>query len=338
MTSVEVYKKFLANGGVSDELIRQYEPYEFVLSDPITQQHLGGRVPGKDAKDAWGTTHRWKDGDHAAVPYITEDTLVCPDVTEWQKYCKKPNTEFAEDKWQQAIKDAERIRAEGKLVAVLLPTGLFEQLHFLMGFEDTLLDLYMEQDSVHELLDYIMEYRLSYAEELIRHIKPDMLHSHDDWGAKDRLFMDPDTFREFFKPRYEKLYGKIKEWGKEVGNEITVTHHADSNCAEIIDDMGDMHIDIWQGVLPSNNIPELQRHLMGKKPYLMGGIDAGLVDSPYATDEEVRAEVRRSIRDSEGLPGFIPCITYGLPESIRPGVFEMISEEIEKYNTEQKAK
>ena len=217
-----------------------------------------------------------------------------------------------------------------------MATGLFEQLHFLMGFEDTLLNFIMEPDSVHELLDYIMEYRMSMAEELIRHIKPDVVLSHDDWGAKDRLFMDPDTYREFFKDRYEKLYRHIKEIGKEVGKDIIVIHHADSHCAEIIDDMADMHIDIWQGALPSNDIPALQRHLMGKKPYLMGGIDAGIVDNPFSTEEEVRQEVQRAIHDSEALPGFIPCITYGLPESIRPGIFEMISEEIEKYNQSKK--
>ena len=335
MTSVDVYRKFL-EAGKADELVVQYEPYGFVLSDPITQQHLGGRIPGQDGVDSWGTTHRWKEGDHAAVPYITPETIVCPDVTEWQKYCKKPNTNFPEEQWKQASIDAEKTKADGKLVGMLLATGLFEQLHFLMGFEDTLLNLFMEPDSIHELLDYIMEYRMSYAEEMIRHVKPDMILSHDDWGAKDRLFMDPDTFREFFKPRYEKLYRFIKDLGKEVGNEITVIHHGDSNCAEIIDDMRDMHIDIWQGVLPSNNIPKLQKHLMGRKPYLMGGIDAGLVDSPFVTEDEIRGEIRRAITDSEGLPGFIPCITYGLPESIRPGVFEMITAEIEKYNEEHR--
>lgn len=333
MTSVEMYKKFLETG-TSEKLIAQYEPYDFVLCDPITQQHMTGRIPGQDGKDAWGTTHRWKEGDHAAVPYITPENVVCPDITEWKKYCKKPNTIFPEEQWQPAIEAAEKIHKEGKLVGMLMATGLFEQLHFLMGFEDTLLNLFMEPDSVHELLDYIMEYRMSYAEELIRHVKPDMILSHDDWGAKDRLFMDPDTFREFFKGRYEKLYNHMKELSKEYGYEITVIHHGDSNCAEIIDDMTDMHIDIWQGVLPSNDIPALQKHLMGRKPYLMGGIDAGIVDNPFSTEEDIRNEVRRAIKASEGLPGFIPCITYGLPESIRPGVFEMITEEIEKYNKE----
>lgn len=256
---------------------------------------------------------------------------------EWGTTCKKPNTDFPEEQWKEAEDAADAIRAKGgRLVGVLIATGLFEQLHFLMGFEDTPLNLIMEPDSVHELLDYIMEYRMSMAEELIRHLKPDVVLSHDDWGAKDRLFMDPDTFREFFKDRHEKLYAHIKEVGKEVGKDIVVIHHADSHCAEIIDDMADMHIDIWQGVLPSDDVPTLQRHLMGKKSYLMGGIDAGIVDNPFSTEEEVRAEVRRAIHDSEGLPGFIPCITYGLPESIRPGIYEMITDEIAAYNKSQK--
>lgn len=334
MTSLETYRKFMENG-TADELICQYEPYAFVLSDPITQQHLQGRVEGQDGKDAWGTVQRWKKGDHAAVPYITPENKVCPDITEWEKYCKKPNTIFPEEAWKTAEEQADQIRSGGThLVGVLMATGLFEQLHFLMGFEDTLLNLAIEPEAVHELLDYIMEYRMSMAEELIRHIKPDMVLSHDDWGAKDRLFMDPDTFREFFKPRYEKLYAHIKEVGKEVGKDIIVIHHADSNCAEIIDDMTDMHIDIWQGVLPSNDVPALLKHLAGRKPYLMGGIDAGIVDNPFSSEEDVRKEVRRAIEDCEGLAGYIPCITYGLPESIRPGIFEMITEEIEKYNQE----
>lgn len=110
--------------GTVDELIVQYEPLAFVLSDPVTRQHLGGRVEGEDGKDAWGTTFRWKKGDHAAIPYITPENVVCPDITEWQKYCKKPNTLFPEEDWKQAEEDAEKIRQEGThLVSVLIGDG-----------------------------------------------------------------------------------------------------------------------------------------------------------------------------------------------------------------------
>ena len=52
------------------------------------------------------------------------------------------------------------------------------------------------------------------------------------------------------------------------------------------------------------------------------------------SEEEVRGEVRRAIEAYAPYGAFIPCITYGLPESIYPGVFECIQDEVDKYNKE----
>ena len=54
-------------------------------------------------------------------------------------------------------------------------------------------------------------------------------------------------------------------------------HHADSFMEPIIEDMVDLGIDIWQGTLPQNDIPKLQKQLNGRMT-LMGGIDASIVD------------------------------------------------------------
>ena len=48
----------------------------------------------------------------------------------------------------------------------------------------------------------------------------------------------------------------------------------------------------------------------------------------------MRGEVRRAIEAYAPYGAFIPCITYGLPESIYPGVFECIQDEVDKYNKE----
>ena len=37
----------------------------------------------------------------------------------------------------------------------VMKTGLFEQSHFLMGFEDTLMNYLLEPEASEELLDYI---------------------------------------------------------------------------------------------------------------------------------------------------------------------------------------
>ncbi len=157
-------------------------------------------------------------------------------------------------------------------------------------------------------------------------LKPDVILSHDDWGTKTSLFMQPDTWREFFKDHYKRIYGYMKEHG------VIVIHHADSFCEPIIEDMVDLGIDIWQGVLPENDIVKLQKQLDGRMT-LMGGVDA-TIDRADATEEEIRANVRH-VCETYGPGGhFIPCMTYGLSGTIYPQTDKFIADEIDRYNKE----
>ena len=72
--------------------------------------------------------------------------------------------------------------------------------------------------------------------------------------------MKPDMWREFFKEPYRRFYGYIRSRG------VIAIHHADSYLVPIVDDMAEIGIQVWQGTLPENDIPALQRHLSGKRP------------------------------------------------------------------------
>ena len=195
-----------------------------------------------------------------------------------------------------------------------------------MGFEDTLANLLLEPESMAELVEAIAEYRFTYAKLLVDNLKPDVILSHDDWGSKTSLFMQPDTWREFFKDHYKKIYGYMKEHG------VIVIHHADSFCEPIVEDMVDVGVDIWQGVLPENDIVKLQKQLDGRMT-LMGGVNAG-IDRSDATEEEIRKDVRR-VCETYGPGGhFIPCMTYGLSGTIYPQTDQFIADEIDRYNKE----
>ena len=76
---------------------------------------------------------------------------------------------------------------------------------------------------------------------------------------------------------------------------VIIMHHADSFMEPIVEDMVDLGIDIWQGALPQNDIPKLQKQLAGRMT-LMGGIDASIVDRVDSTEEEIRKEVEKSLR------------------------------------------
>jgi uroporphyrinogen-III decarboxylase len=139
------------------------------------------------------------------------------------------------------------------------------------------------------------------------------------------MFMSPAVWREFIKPHYARMYKMAHDHG------VLIMHHADSYLQPIVEDMAEIGIDIWQGVLPQNDIPEIQRQLNGRMT-LMGGIDAAIVDRKDTPEEVIREEVRRCC--DAYVPGgyFIPCLTYGLSGSIFPHVDPIIADEIDRYS------
>ena len=325
-TPKEIFLELLKPNGRPERVLKQYEALHMCLNDPINTYLRGNRRRGSVSRDRWGTTISFPADAPGAIPVHTDDLTVCPDVTHWEETVHAPDLAVScTAGWEDCRAAARAAAGEEKLLAGFMGTGIFEQCHFLMGFENTLTGLYEHPDEMHRLIDYITDYRLGYVKLLIDNLHPDVIFSHDDWGTKDALFMHPDMWRAFFKEPYRRFYGYIRSRG------CIAIHHADSYLVPIVDDMAEIGIQVWQGVLPENDIPALQRHLQGKL-VLMGGIGAA-IDRSDATPEEVCDYTRRTLRTC--CPGghFIPSITYGLPGAVYPHIDRYIDETIDAYNT-----
>ena len=324
-TPKEIFLELLKPNGRPERVLKQYEALHMCLNDPINTYLRGNRRRGSVSRDRWGTTISFPADAPGAIPVHTDDLTVCPDVTRWEETVHAPDLAAnCAAGWEDCRAAARSAAGEEKLLAGFMGTGIFEQCHFLMGFENTLTALYEHPDEMHRLIDYIADYRLGYVKLLIDNLHPDVIFSHDDWGTKDALFMHPDMWRAFFKEPYRRFYGYIRSRG------CIAIHHADSYLVPIVDDMAEIGIQVWQGVLPENDIPALQRHLQGKL-VLMGGIGAA-IDRSDATAGEVCDYTRRTLRAC--CPGghFIPSITYGLPGAVYPHIDRYIDETIDAYN------
>ena len=325
MTPKEIFLELLKPDGHPERQLKQYEALHLVLTDPVNRFLRGNRVPGSVSKDRWGTTIAFPADAPGATPIITEETKVCPDILHWKDYVHAPDLAAnCTEGWEECARAARETAGNERLVCGFMGTGMFEQTHFLMGFEDTLTNLYEHPKEMHELIDYIADYRIAYVKMLIDGLKPDAIFSHDDWGAKEALFMKPEMWREFYKEPYRRFYGYIRSRG------VITIHHADSYLAPIVDDMKEIGIQVWQGTLPENDIPALQHHLKGGL-VLMGGIGAA-IDRPDSTEEEIRSYVRESLQ--RYCPGghYIPSITYGIMGTVYKHVDPFIDEEIDRYN------
>ncbi len=330
LTPKQNFLETIKKDGHPDRLVKQYEYGAFLPGDPINNYiRKGNFVMGMEpTKDAFGTTIMWPDGYVALMPHVTEDDKVIKDITRWKECLHVPEIAkyvTGEDVWKDYNARIAEVDREQQFIMPMMHTGVFERLHFLMGFEDLFINLIEEPEAMAELIECIGDYRMEVFKTLVENAHPDLVLSHDDWGSKNSLFISPDMWREFIKPQYKRLYGYLHDQG------IVVIHHADSFLEPIVEDMIECHVDLWQGVLPSNNIPKIQEILDGRMA-LQGGLDSGLYDAIDGNEEQIRAEVRHCCEEYASKGHFIPSITYGGPGTFYPERYEIINDEIEKYN------
>lgn len=293
-----------------------------VVLDPISIWDIL-QFSGESVVDNWGVVHRYLPGDPGIIPMVNDNNKVIKDITKWRDYVHFP--EIPELDWSDAKKACDAVDRETTFVMVPSFRGLFERAHCLMTFEDTLINMYEEPDAMYELFGAYTDWKLKVFEQLIDNLHPDILHSHDDWGSKTALFFSPQKFRELLKPHYERLYSYVKKRG------VLIQHHADCYCQGIENDMVDLGIDMWQGVFPTNDINLIKKNTGGKM-LLLGGLDQQTIDREDATEDEIRAEVRRAIDAYAPGGAFLPCVPS--LECINTHVTPIVIDECNRYGAE----
>ena len=305
-------KKFFLNSikpdGQPERQLCQYEALHMCLTDPINTYLRGNRKRGSVSKDRWGTTISFPEDAPGPIPVHTPELSVCTDVTRWKETIHVPDLSVCSEGWEECrTRSRAAADAEGKLLAGFMGTGIFEQCHFLMGFEDTLTALYEHPDEMHELIETITQYRLDYVPPSNRRLAADVIFSTMT-GARKCPYEARHVARVFKRALPPLL------WLHPLAQRHRHIHHADSYLVPIVDDMAEIGIQVWQGTLPENDIPALQRHLSGKLT-LMGGFGAA-IDRADAQPDEILAYARDAL--ARYCPGghFIPSITYGLAGTV----------------------
>ncbi len=321
MTPKENYLRLIKGDG-PQYLCHNAEYSKGMFFDPLVRA-LGKPGPGGEGRDRWGVYYKWPAGEPGPVPYVTEENKVIRDITKWETYLNVPKPSQFEIDWTDCDRRAAEFDRDNYLLLGCCFTGLFELTHNLMGFEDALVAYLTEPEAMGELLDVLTDYKLEYLKLLIDHTRPDMIHIHDDWGNKKSLFMAPETWRALLKPRWARIYDYMHSRG------VLVQHHADCVCAPIVEDMAEIGVDVWQGIIPQNNIKDVQRRLRGRMA-LQGGLDCTPFDYPDGWSEP---EVRRFVRSvcDEYVPAgrFAPEVPNGAP--LTPGINEIVIDEMNTY-------
>jgi len=318
----------VVRGGNPDRHVNQYEAIH-ILFHPFTM--FSNPMVNKgdmDVVNPWGVTNSYPENTPGIFPVHTPDKIVIKDIEHWRDYVKAPPLAFSNEQWDIARGQLAEVDRDLTYIAPFVFPGFFEQTHHMSEIINALMYYMTNPKDMHELIKYLMEWELELAEGICTHLKPDALFHHDDWGTENTTFLRPEMFAEFFVEPYKQVYKYYHDHGVEL-----VIHHNDSYSATLVPYMIEMGIDIWQGCMVSNNVPELAKKYGGQITF-MGNIDNKEVDFDGWTQEDC---LKASYRGCESIENkhFIPCITQGLPGSVYPGTYAGLVEGIDSYNEEK---
>ena len=211
---------------------------------------------------------------------------------------------------------AKAIQDAGYAVVALSGISPFEQAYVSRGVEQWLLDLAADPDFALALLRKITDLMKASVIKLLEEAGDyiDVLITGDDLGSQNATLISPRMYRRMIKPFHVELMTEIKKRTK-----AKIFYHSDGNIYPLLPDLVEIGVDLLNPVQVNagdmGDTARLKREF-GDRLAFCGAIDTGWV-LPFGTPTDVRAEVRRRIKDLGPGGGYIlasvHCIQPDVP-------------------------
>ena len=208
----------------------------------------------------------------------------------------------------------ERIHAaeeENKYVCTGHFMLLFERMQALCGFEEVLTGLYLYRERMDHLADRLVEVVLQKVHFLGENFGKRVhgFNFTEDWGTQADLIVDPGLWREFFKPRYKKLFDAMHQHGWDIWM------HSCGKVNRIIGDLIEVGCDVINLQQPrALGIEEVGKEHAGRITFQsLCDIQATL---PYGSAEDIEQDVDDLLKYWATPKGGFILSDYGDGEAI----------------------
>ena len=185
--------------------------------------------PQNKAFDEWGCY--WESDDETGSDMGQPTNIPLKEIEDLETYVfPDPKAPGRFDGLEEALKEAEEKQLYVQLNS---PHCIFERMHFLRGFQDTLMDCIAEPEAIEEMARKLADYQIGIIEEAYR-LGKGRIHCYDttdDWGTQNSLMISPELFREIFKPQYKRIFDKAHACG------MDVRFHTDGKVNDILLDI-----------------------------------------------------------------------------------------------------
>ena len=262
----------------------------------------------EDGLDWFGT--EWVMVEVAGGQMPRPGTRVISDFRKWKEEVKFPK--LGEIDWEgDAALQTQRYDPD-RMHMFHAAEGLFERLHELMPFDESLLAFYDEPELLNDWFDAMVAYKIELLGYVIKYYAPvDFIVYADDWGTQRAGFFSNEMFRETLMPHTKRIVDWIHSQG------LFVELHSCGLVQQYIEEIIEMGIDAWMP--QANNDIDMLTEKYGNKITLtvpMEGVEKA------GTPAEAKRLVREFVEKYASRGRIIAGKLFEAPEAIRDAAYE----------------
>ena len=187
--------------------------------------------------------------------------------------------------------------------------GLYWRARQWMGTEGLSLAFHDNPKLVHEMFDFHADFVIEVTKRALADVEIDYFYFGEDIAYKTAPLVSPQTYREFFVPRYKRMIEHLKNSGVK-----HVALDSDGNLEVLLPMVMECGFDsIVPCEIAAGMEPLELRRKFGRKLGLWGGIDKrALSRDKKAIEEEMLRKVPQLLEDG----GYIPHLDHTFPPDI----------------------
>ncbi len=220
-----------------DNMIRILSKYVWDIGGPQVEYKEHSKVEKGNSYEIGEWTDAW------GAIFTTIQRGVCGEV-------KKPIVSPDDEEWEDTSRivipehwlsfDVEQVNRSCASSDLYMMSGCcprpFEQLQFIRGTEYLYMDLMTQPKGFIDFLDKMHDF---YCRLLTKWAQTDVdaIQFMDDWGSQRSLLINPELWRDIFKPMYRDYINIAKKYGKKI------FMHSDGNTLSILPDLIELGLD-----------------------------------------------------------------------------------------------
>ena len=197
---------------------------------------------------------------------------------------------------------AAALQKERERCLMIANANPFETAWYMRGFEQMFMDVVLNPELVHEMMDRVTSFYVEHFTRLLSSAPGaiDLAFTADDIAGQNGLLMSIKTWTEFIKPYHARLNRAIHGFG------VKVIYHSDGAVMNAVRGLMDMGIDILQALQfdAEGMDPAKMKADYGDKLCFEGGVSVQRT-LPFGTPEAVRAEAELLIQTLGKNGGYI---------------------------------